>query len=70
MWPHPILMETLWSDRNRKVLAAAAQQQNLDQLTENPTAKPLLRPHVADRVLALLAVSLRLRRSNAPGIPA
>lgn len=70
MWSHPLLMDALWSERNRKVLEAATQAQNLDQLNENPAAKPLSWPRLAVRMLALPALALGVRGSHAPGIPA
>ena len=70
MWPHPILMDALWRDRNRKVLDAATQRQNLDQINEHPAAKPLPWPRLAVRMLALAALTRGFRRSQAAGIPA
>jgi hypothetical protein len=63
-------MDTLWSDRNRKVLADAARQQRLDQLDETPAARPLHQLHVAARMLAAVALPVGPRKRNAPGVPA
>ena len=70
MLPHPILMDTLWSDRNRTVLANETRQQRLAQLDEKPAATPPRQPHRAVRMLAVLALALGLRMSNTPGVSA
>lgn len=70
MLPHPILMDTLWSDRNRMVLREAARQERLDQIDETPAARPLPLPHRAARKLIVLALDIGLRIINAPSLPA
>ena len=55
MWPHPIPpMETLWRDRNRKVLANETRQQRLSQLDETPATKHPHQPCLVVRMLDAL----------------
>jgi hypothetical protein len=70
MLPHPIIMNSIWHDRNRMVQAAMTRQQQLDQLSERSAPEPTCQRQPTIQIFASLALALGLRKSDGPGVPA
>jgi hypothetical protein len=64
MTPHPMIMDVLWNDRDRQVLAAVTRQQLVDGTVKAPVPESARQQHPVRRTFALLLLGLRLPKGN------